>query len=161
MNWIDIIIIIYLIIAVISGVVQGLIRAVLSIVGLIVGIILAGKYYSQLGNTLAFIHNSNVANIVAFVIILLVVMAIAALIAFLFRSIIKAVMLGWIDRLGGAVFGLLLGILSVSAILAITVKLTNSSLITDSALASFLLDKFPLIMGFLPKEFDPIQNFFQ
>lgn len=161
MNWIDIVIIIFLIISVISGMVQGLIRAVLSIIGLIVGIILAGKYYGQLGNTLTFIHNSNAADIVAFIIILLAVMAIAALIAFLFRSIIRAIMLGWIDRIGGAVLGLLLGMLSISAVLAITVKLTNSSLITDSALSGFLLDKFPLILGFLPREFDPIRNFFQ
>jgi membrane protein required for colicin V production len=161
MNWLDVVIIIYLIISVISGIAQGLIRSVLSIVGLIVGIVLAANFYKQFGNVLIFIHNTQVADVVAFIIILLAVMAIAALIAFVLRSIIKAIMLGWIDRLGGAVFGLILGGLSVSALLAVIVKLTSTSLITDSALAGFFLDKFPLIMGFLPSEFDAVRNFFK
>jgi membrane protein required for colicin V production len=88
-------------------------------------------------------------------------MGIAALIAHLLRSLIKAIMLGWIDRLGGAVLGLILGALSVSAILAIVVKYTNTSLITDSKFAGFFLDKFPLVLGLLPSEFDNIRNFFK
>ena len=117
----------------------------LSIIGLIVGIILASHFYKQLGNILTFISNKNLANIVAFVIILLVVMGIAALIALILRSIIKGIMLGWVDRFGGAVLGLILGALSVSAFLAIIVKYTNTSLITDSKLAGFFLDKFPVV----------------
>jgi len=161
MNWVDIVIIIYLILSVISGLAQGLIRSVLSIIGLIVGIILASHFYKQLGDILSFISNKNAADIVAFVIILLVVMGIAALIALILRSIIKGIMLGWIDRLGGAVFGLILGALSVSAFLAIIVKYTSSSLITNSLLAGFFLNKFPLVLSFLPSQFDSIRNFFK
>ena len=161
MNWLDIVITIYLIISVISGLVQGLIRSVLSIIGLIVGIALAANFYKQFGDVLTFIHNPDIADIVAFVIILLAVMVIAALIALVLRSIIKAIMLGWIDRLGGAIFGLLLGALSVSVLLAIVAKFTDTSLITESALAGFFLDKFPLIMGLLPSEFDVVRNFFK
>jgi membrane protein required for colicin V production len=161
MNWLDVVIIIYLIISLFSGLVQGLIRSLLSIIGLIVGIVLAANFYKQFGDVLTFIPNPDVAHIVAFIIILLAVMAIAALIAVMLRSIIKAVMLGWVDKLGGAVFGLLLGALSVSALLAIIVKLTDTSLITDSALAGFFLDKFPIILGLLPSEFDVIRNFFK
>jgi membrane protein required for colicin V production len=161
MNWVDIVIIIYLALSIISGFAQGLIRTLLSIIGLIIGIILAAHFYKQLGNILTFISNRDVANIIAFIIILLVIMGIAALIAHLLRSLIKAIMLGWIDRLGGAVLGLILGALSVSAILAIVVKYTNTSLITDSKFAGFFLDKFPLVLGLLPSEFDNIRNFFK
>jgi len=161
MNWVDVVIVIYLIISIFSGLMQGLIRTVLSIVGLIVGIMLASHFYKQFGNILTFISNKDVANIVAFVIILLVVMGIAALIAMLLRSLIKAIMLGWVDRLGGAVLGLILGALSVSAILAIIVKYTGSSLITNSKLSGFFLDKFPVVLGLLPSEFNNIRNFFK
>ena len=82
---------------------QGLIRTVLSIVGLIAGIILASRFYVQLGNVMTFISNKNVAHIVAFILILLVVMGIAAIIAAILRKLIRAIMLGWVDRLGGAV----------------------------------------------------------
>ena len=161
MNWVDIVIIIYLCLSVISGFMQGLIRTVLSIIGLIVGIILAAHFYKQLGDVLTFISNKNVADVVAFVFILLVVMGIAALIAWILRSLIKAIMLGWVDKIGGAVLGLILGALSISAILAIIEKVSNSSLITDSKFAAFFLDKFPLILTFLPGDFSTIRNFFK
>jgi membrane protein required for colicin V production len=161
MNWVDIVIIIYLCLSVISGFMQGLIRTVLSIIGLIVGIILAAHFYKQLGDVLTFISNKNVADVVAFVFILLVVMGIAALIAWILRSLIKAIMLGWVDKIGGAVLGLILGALSISAILAIIAKVSNSSLITDSKFAAFFLDKFPLILTFLPGDFSTIRNFFK
>jgi len=122
---------------------------------------LAARFYQQLGGILTFIHNSNTANIVAFVLILLVVIGIAALIALALKSILKAIMLGWVDRLGGAILGLILGALSVSAFLAIIVKFTDSPLITNSALAGFFLNKFPIILGFLPSEFKGISNFFK
>jgi membrane protein required for colicin V production len=134
---------------------------VLSIIGLIVGIILAAHFYKQLGDALTFISNKNVADVVAFVFILLVVMGIAALIAWFLRSLIKAIMLGWVDKIGGAVLGLILGALSISAILAIIEKVSNSSLITDSKFAAFFLDKFPLILTFLPGDFSTIRNFFK
>jgi membrane protein required for colicin V production len=161
MNWVDVVIIVYLVLSIISGFAQGLIRTLLSIIGLIVGILLASHFYKQLGNILTFISNRDLANIIAFVVILLVVMGIAVLIASILRSIIKAIMLGWIDRIGGAVAGLILGALSVSAILAIVVKYTSTSLITDSKLAAFFLDKFPIVLGLLPGEFDNIRNFFK
>jgi len=141
--------------------VQGLIRTVLSIVGVIVGIFLASHFYIQLGNALTFISNKDTANIVAFIIILLAVMIVAAIIAWLLKSIIKAIKLGWVDKLGGAVLGLILGALSVSAFLAIIVKYTSASFIVDSKLSGFFLDKFPLILGFLPSEFDSVRNFFK
>jgi len=161
MNWLDIVILIYLAVSVISGLVQGLIRTVLSIVGVIVGIFLASHFYIQLGNALTFISNKDTANIVAFIIILLAVMIVAAIIAWLLKSIIKAIKLGWVDKLGGTVLGLILGALSVSAFLAIIVKYTSASFIVDSKLAGFFLDKFPLILGFLPSEFDSVRNFFK
>ena len=161
MNAVDVVIIIYLGLSIVIGFARGLIRTLLSIIGTIVGILLASHFYKQLGDILTFISNRDFANIVAFIVILLVVMGIATLIALVLRSIIKAIMLGWIDKLGGAVLGLILGALSVSAILAIIVKYTDVSAITNSKLAAFFLDKFPIVMGFLPGEFDNIRNFFK
>ena len=161
MNWVDVVIIIYLALSIISGFVQGLIRSLLSIIGLIVGILLASHFYKQLGDILTFISNRNVADIVAFIVILLAVMVISALIGLVLRSIIKAIMLGWVDKIGGAILGLILGALSISAILAIIAKVSNSSLITDSKFAGFFLDKFPIVSKFLPGDFSTIRNFFK
>ena len=161
MNWIDIVIAAYLVISVITGIAQGLIKSVLSLLGVIVGLILAANYYKQLGGALKIISNTEVANVVAFVIIMLAVMAVATIIAVVLKTVIKTIMLGWLDRIGGAIFGLILGALSVAGILAVIVKVTGTNLITDSALAKILLDKFPIILSLLPSEFKTIQDFFK
>jgi membrane protein required for colicin V production len=161
MNWIDIVIIIYLIISVISGAAQGLIRSVLSLLGIIVGVVLAANFYKQLAGVFSFINNDTIANVIAFLIILGVVMVIAGIIGAALKSVIKAVKLGWVDGLGGAFFGLVMGAISAGALLAVIVKLTGTQLITDSKMSAFLLDKFPLVLGFLPDEFNVIRDFFQ
>jgi len=160
-NWIDIIIIIYLIISIIGGAMQGLIRSVLSLLGLIIGVVLAANFYAKFATVFGFIHNTIAANVIAFILILGVVVVIAAIVGSALRSVIKAIHLGWVDGLGGAVFGLAIGGISAGALLAILVKLTGSGLITGSALASFLLDKFPIVLGLMPSEFDAILDFFK
>jgi membrane protein required for colicin V production len=161
MNWVDIIIIVYLAISVLTGLMEGLIRTVLSIIGLIVGIILAAHFYIQLGNVLTFISNKNAANIVAFVIILVTVMIVAAIIGTILHSIVKSIMLGWVDKLGGAVIGFILGVLSISAILAVIVKYDNASVITNSKLSGFFLNQFPVVLRLMPSSFSSIKNYFK
>ena len=161
MNWLDIVIAVVLIIPIFTGLKQGLIKAALSLAGLIVGVILAGNFYQQLGGVLGFISNEDIANVVAYILILAVVMIIAIVVATLLKFTAKAVLLGWVDHLGGAVFGLLMGAIFMGALLAVFVKYFGTGLITDSFLAGVLLDKFPLVLGLLPSEFDGIRDFFQ
>ncbi|MDD5190669.1 MAG: CvpA family protein [Dehalococcoidales bacterium] len=161
MNWLDIVILAYLVVSVITGIAQGLIKSVLSLVGIIVGLILAANYYHQLANVFGFISNKDIAEIVAFILIMGAVLALAALLALVLKTIINSILLGWVDRIGGGVFGLLMGVLTVSGILAVIVKLTGSNLISESAIAGFLLDKFPIVLSFLPSEFKTIRDFFQ
>jgi membrane protein required for colicin V production len=160
-NWIDIVIAIYLILSVIGGAMQGLIRSVLSLLGMIIGVVLAANFYEKLATIFGFIHNQTVANVISFVLIVGAVVIIAAIVGSALRSVIKAIHLGWVDGLGGAVFGLAMGVISAGALLAVIVKLTGTDLITGSALAGFLLDKFPVVLGFLPSEFDVIHDFFK
>ena len=161
MNSVDIIIIVALIVPVFIGLKQGLIKAALSLAGLIVGVILASNFYQQLGGMMGFISNEDVANVVAFIIILVVVMIVANVAVILLKFTAKVAMLGWVDRLGGAIFGFLMGAIFMGAILATFVKYFGTGLITDSFLAGILLDKFPLVLGLLPSEFDAIRDFFQ
>ena len=144
------------------GLSRGLIKAVLSLVGVIVGVILAGQYHAALGEQLTFISQPNVADIVGFAIILIGVMIIAAVIASLLKWIVSVVMLGWVNRLGGAVYGFLLGTIFCSALLAIWAKFLGASdPIADSTLAILLLNRFPMILALLPSEFDAVRSFFQ
>ncbi len=162
MNWLNIVIIVALAISAFLGLRTGIIKAVLSLAGLIVGVILAGQFYVPLAEQLSFIPQAGVAEVVAFAIILIGVMVIAVVLARLLKWAASVVMLSWVNHLGGAIFGLVLGAIFCGALLAIWVKwLGVGSTITESIVAAILLDKFPLILALLPDEFDAIRSFFQ
>jgi membrane protein required for colicin V production len=161
MNWLDIVIIVLLFIPTFMGLRQGLIKAALSLAGLIIGIMLAGNFYPQVAGMLTFIDDENVANIVGFVLILFAVIIIAMILALLLKKLADAITIGWIDHIGGAIFGFLSGFLTMGAILAIVVKFLGSDLITESFVAQIMLDYFPVVLGLLPSEFQSIQDFFQ
>jgi len=161
MNWLDIAIIVAIAIAILIGLRIGIIKAVLSLAGLIVGVILAGRYYVPFSEWLSFIPQASVAKIVAFAIILIGVMVIAGVLASLLKWAASAVMLGWVNRLGGAVFGLLLGAIFCGALLATWLKLFGMvEFIIESNLAAILLDRLPMVLALLPDEFDAVRSFF-
>ena len=162
MNWLDIIILVIVGAAAFLGLRFGIIKAALSLAGMIVGVILAGRYYVPLAQQLTFIPQSGVANTVAFAIILIGVVVIAVVLAALLKWFASLVMLGWVNHLGGAVFGLVLAAILCGAILAIWVKFFGiATFISDANLAPILLDRFPKVLPLLPDEFDAIRSFFQ
>ena len=162
MNWLDIVILVVVVIATFLGLRIGIIKAALSLAGLIVGIILAGRYYVPLSELLSAIPQADVAKVVAFAIILIGVMVIASVLAAVLKWIASVVMLGWVNRLGGAVFGLVLGAMLCGALLATWVKFLGiAEVISQSTLAVILLDRFPAVLALLPDEFDVIRSFFQ
>ena len=161
MNGLDIIIIVAIAITALIGLKIGLIKAVLSLAGLVVGVILAGRFYIPLSEQLSFIPQAGVAKIVAFAIILIGVMVIAAVLAGLLKWAATVMMLGWVNRLGGAVFGLLLGAIACGALLAAWVKFFGiAGTISGSIVASVLLGYFPLVLSLLPDEFGTVRSFF-
>jgi membrane protein required for colicin V production len=161
MNWLDIVIIVVLIISALIGLRAGLIKAVLSLAGLIIGVLLAGRFYVPLSEQLTFIPQAGLAKVVAFAIILVAVMLIVAIVAALLKWTVSLMMLGWLNRLGGAFFCFLLGAIFCAALLAVVAKFLGTGIIAESGLATILLDRFPLILGLLPAEFDGIRSFFQ
>ena len=162
MNLLDIVILVVIASSIFLGLRIGIIKAALSLAGVIVGVILAGRYYVSLAEQLTFISQEDVAEGVAFAIILIVVMVIAGILATFLKWAASAVMLGWVNRLGGAVFGLVLGAILCGAVLAIWVKFFGiAGVISQSSLAAILLDRFPAVLALLPEEFDAIRSFFQ
>lgn len=161
MNWLDIVLIIVLAIFTIIGLKIGIIKAVLSLAGIIIGVILAGRYYLPLSEQLTFISQTGVARIVAFAIILVGIMVIATVLARFLKWTISAMMLGWVNRLGGAILGLVLAAILCGAALATWIKFFGiAGTIIESGLAVILLDRLPLVLALLPGEFDAIRSFF-
>lgn len=162
MNWLDIILLVLLFIPTFIGLRKGLIKTVLYFAGLLIGVVLAGHLYKPISKIFGFISNENIAYILGFILILVLVLVATFFLARLLKSVIKIAMLGWVDHAGGAILGFLSGFILLSAILATWVKFFGSGLITESFLGRVMLDYFPLILGLLPGEFGKeIRNFFQ
>jgi membrane protein required for colicin V production len=162
MNWLDIAIIILLIVPAFIGLKTGIIKILLTVAGLIVGVILAGRFSTWLGGKMTFISDPGIAKVAAFALILIVVLVLATVLAALIKKFASALLLGWINRLGGAVLGLALGVIFCGALVTMWVNFLGAgSTIENSAMAKFLLDTFPIVLGLLPKDFDSVRSFFR
>ena len=162
MSWLDIAIIVVIGITAFVGLKNGIIKTVLTLAGVIVGVILAGLFYVALADRLTFIPQETLARVAAFAIILIAVILIASIIAGVLKWLASIVLLGWVNRLGGAFLGLIMGAIFCGALLAIWTKFLGiAEPIAESALATFLLDRFPVVLALLPAEFDSVRSFFQ
>jgi len=161
MSWLDIVILALIVIPTLIGLKVGIIKALLSVVGVVVGVILAGHYYVAFAEHLTFISQPSLAKIAAFAIILIGVMIVAAIVASLIKWAVSAVMLGWVNRLGGAILGFVLGAVFCGALLTMWGNfLGPSEAMNNSFMAQLLLDTFPIVLALLPGEFDSVRSFF-
>ena len=162
MNWLDIVLIVGLVASVLMGFFSGLIRIIFMLAGVILGIYLAGLWADGLAGKMTFISDPNIAHVTAFTIILMATIIVAMILEFiLIRLILKSKTLGVIDKVGGSILGLLVGAIFMGAIMAIELHYFGpNDLITSSPLATFLVDKFGVVLGLLPSEFDSIRAYF-
>jgi membrane protein required for colicin V production len=162
MNWLDIVLIAVLALATFLGFRRGIIAMVFPIVGLIIGVILAGHYYATVGGWLP-IDNEEYAGWAGYAIIIVVVLIVSVILASVLRRFIRLVLLGWVDRLGGAILGLAVGALFCAAVLAACVRFgLGTGFIEGSGIATLLLDWLPAVLVLLPGEFgEAVRDFFQ
>lgn len=161
MNWVDIVIIAVAVLFGLLGLWQGFIKALFGIAGLIGGIALAGHFYQGLALKLSS-EGATWAGIAAYAIILIATMIAAGVIGWVVAKLVHITLLGWLDRLIGGILGVGIGLLLIAAVLAIVSKYLPGSVetISQSALAGFLMARFPLLLALLPKNFDFLSGLF-
>jgi membrane protein required for colicin V production len=115
-------IVIVVALSVLGGLSQGFFRSVCSLGGLILGLATAEWNYPIVAAPLkTLVHDDMTANIIAFILIAILVMAIAGVLGVLLHRTFKQIGLGCLDRLCGAVFGFFQGILLVTLAILVTV----------------------------------------
>lgn len=116
MQIIDILVVVFLVYAVYKGLKNGFIIELGSLISLMLGILIAIKFSHFLGDYLGEMTswNPEYVKILAFVLTFILVVMIVILLGKALTKIAGMVMLGWLNRLAGAVFSMLKIILILS-----------------------------------------------
>jgi membrane protein required for colicin V production len=118
MTWIDWAIIAVLLGATIGGLAQGFLRTACSLIGLLLGLSIASWNYHVVANTLLpLIHSEATANIVGFVLIAVLVMAVCNVLGNMLAKTMEWMGLGCLDMLLGGVAGFVQGFLLITIFL--------------------------------------------
>jgi membrane protein required for colicin V production len=116
MNAFDLAIVAIIALSALFAFARGIIREVIALGAWIAGFIAAIAYAGALANALPWLNMTPVAKqALAFVLILVVVLIVGALIARVLAGLIRAVGLGFMDRILGLVFGVARGLIVVVA----------------------------------------------
>ena len=135
---------------------KGLIRVLFSLAGLIVGLLVASWNYQSVGDRLhPWVASVPVAQVLAFLTIILVNWFLFAIIAGIVRRAVKAVGLGFVDRLFGAVFGAVRGVLlGLAMLMALAAFAPGSSWARESVLAPYFLEGAHAVSFVVPQHFE-------
>ncbi len=118
MNLFDIIVVVILSYCVIRGIFRGLVKELFSLIGVLGGFYAAYSYYMVLAKPLSrWIANTGYLNILSFLIIFCFVFIIISILGIIIHYILNIKFLGWVDRICGAGFGTVKGIMIASVIL--------------------------------------------
>ena len=157
MNWIDISVYIIIFVFFILGLTRGLVKQVFSIAAIIGGIIVAIIFYDVFA--LMFIkdnlvNNESIANVGAFLIVGFVSYLIIQFLGWLTTKLLGSIQLGWLNRLAGAVLGIVIGLvvafLFVSSVTFIVSE--DSPEVADSTTIPYLNSGYEKVKSKLPDD---------
>ena len=141
MNPFDILIVTILCYGLIRGIFRGLVREIASIVGILGGFYAAYTYYPRVANLISHLIDSQAyLNILSCLIIFSVVVIIVGILAVIIKYLLNIAYLGWIDRVSGAIFGLLkAGLVVCVLFIVLTAFLPQgNSFIKDAAISPYV-----------------------
>lgn len=168
---IDIIIFLLLMVAIFKGLRKGLIVAVFSFLAFIIGLAAALKLSTAMASYIG--ENVTISQrwlpFVAFIVVFIIVVLLVRLGAKLLQGAVQMVLLGWVNRIGGAVFYVLLYLFVISIILFYAVQLslikpaTIEASITYNYIKPFgpqVIDLLGAIIPFFKNMFTELLDFF-
>jgi len=120
MNAFDLLIITILIFCIVRGVFRGLVKEISSLIGVLGGFYAGYTYYADVSKILFnWISTPSYRYITSFLTIFFLVFIIINIAGIIIKYLLNITFLNWIDRLFGAVSGIVKGILIVSVLLIV------------------------------------------
>jgi len=140
LNWLDIVIVVVLALALLLGIRSGLIRSIFGIVGTVLGIVAAILFYIVPGIWLAektgMPHTA--AYVLSFIAIFSVIAVLIHLVGLLIHSIINIGILKTLNKIGGGLIGLAIGLLVIGIIMSLLISFPVVEDFRDTVENSFL-----------------------
>ncbi|MGC9224692.1 MAG: CvpA family protein [Terracidiphilus sp.] len=122
MEWVDWTILAVLVGSVLGGMAQGFFRTICTLLGLVLGVLLASWNYARMAALFKpILPIDAVDNTLGFLLIAVIVMSLASMAGTALKKAFHGMGLGCLDMLGGAVVGLLQGVLLVTVCILVTV----------------------------------------
>ena len=138
MNWFDFVLLAVLVVGLLYGMKTGLIKAAFVTVGGYAGWLIAGQFGGRLGGLFdSSLGNETVVSVVSYAIIIVVALIVASIAAKIAKPFLTVFTLGlssMVDKLGGLVLGLLIGVSIAGALVIGAARLTydfDTSGLTD------------------------------
>ncbi len=107
MHWFDVVILAFVLWFAIKGIMNGMILGLFRLAGMVLGTIFSARYGGGLGTWFAnqFDAPAQVGQFVGYALVFIVVVLLAQVLAGVVRSLLDMVLLGWLDKAGGVLFG--------------------------------------------------------
>jgi len=156
MNWLDIVLLLSIATSVITGWMSGFARVAIGFAATIVAFVVASWFYGQVGGLIyPLIHHQLLANVMGFVLLFLLVIVAGGAVSRVVRTIFRFTGLSIVDRLAGAAFGLVRGLLAAVVLLTVLLSFAPAKLsesVSESKAAPYVLTASEAISNATPHE---------
>lgn len=158
MDWLSIFLVVAIGLLTWRAYANGFVKEIVSLSAVILAIPIAGIFYDDLyPKVYPIVDNVTAASLISFLAIFLGVVVAGQVTSYLLRGVVNALNLGPADRVAGAGFGFMKGVIVAQVVLLAFVAFPSPDLhdeIDDSRVAEALLDSTPGVLAILPARFN-------
>ena len=165
MNWLDILLLLPLLVGLVRGLMRGLITEIIAILAIILGIVGARLWATKFSAwlLLQFAWPEAVCNVVAYALLFLAIAIVLNIIGRVLSKLLRAIQLGFINRLLGGVFGtlkwfavVLVAVFCIHMLDSYFHFLDNSEVVKTSTLYRPFVETANQIIRFIPNVADSV-----
>lgn len=160
MNWLDYVLLAILLVSVVLSARKGFSREIIGLIAAFFALVLSMWFYGLAGSfLLPYVSSQRVANLIGFLLVVFGVLLAGALLGWIVSHFLRRVGLSFFDRLLGAGFGLVRGLLIAVSLLTAWMSFgpqvdskTVSRSMLNSRIAPYVLDASHLFVTIAPME---------
>ncbi len=164
-TWLDLVVALFIAAGAFRGFKRGLVREGMAFAGLAVGLLVATRWYGAVFALLRpFIGGGRPVEVLAYLLVMLAVLVCFTLLTVLLLRLRRLLFVGWLDRLGGTLFGGGQGALLAAAGLVLLIRNPVMGLdqaVRESEVAVGLLRAVSAALVNLPPILAPVAAFFR